>query len=107
MSRKSCQRFAKQRHDFLDMMRHIDQRRNFLASLRKLSAQKKIPALIYVTHHVEEILPLFGKTLVLRAGKVLRSGKTQAVLKPQVLRELYGAPLSLLKRKGRYWPVID
>ena len=82
-------------------------RENFLAALRKLSLQKKIPALIYVTHHVEEILPLFGKTLVLRAGKVLRSGKTQAVLKPQVLRELYGAPLSLLKRKGRYWPVID
>ena len=82
-------------------------RENFLASLRKLSAQKNIPALIYVTHHVEEILPLFGRTLVLRAGKVLHSGKTQVVLKPQVLRELYGAPLSLLKRKGRYWPVID
>jgi iron complex transport system ATP-binding protein len=80
-------------------------RENFLASLRKLSAQKKIPSLIYVTHHVEEILPLFGRTLVLRAGKVLHSGKTQVVLKPRVLRELYGAPLSLLKRKGRYWPV--
>jgi hypothetical protein len=38
---------------------------------------------------------------------MLRSGKTQVVLKPQVLRELYGAPLALLKRKGRYWPVID
>lgn len=81
-------------------------RESFLASLRKLSAQKKIPALIYVTHHVEEILPLFGRTLVLRAGKVLHSGKTQVVLKPRVLRELYGAPLTLLKRRGRYWPAI-
>jgi len=80
-------------------------RESFLASLRKLGAQKKIPALIYVTHHVEEILPLFRKTLVLSAGKVLHSGKTQDVLKPRVLQELYGAPLSLLKRKGRYWPV--
>lgn len=80
-------------------------RENFLASLRKLGARKKIPALIYVTHHVEEILPLFRKTFVLSAGKVLYSGKTQDVLKPRVLQELYGAPLSLLIRKGRYWPV--
>ena len=82
-------------------------RESFLASLRKLGVQKKIPALIYVTHHIEEILPLFSKTLVMCNGKVLHSGKTRDVLKPHVLRELYGAPLSLLSRKGRYWPVID
>jgi len=81
-------------------------RESFLASLKKLGAQKKIPALIYVTHHVEEILPLFRKTLVLRAGKVLHSGRTRDMLKPRVLRELYGAPLSLIRRKGRFWPVI-
>ena len=81
-------------------------RENFLASLRKLGAQKKIPALIYVTHHIEEILPLFRKSLVLCDGKVLHSGKTQRVLKPRVLQELYGASLSLIRRKGRYWPVI-
>ena len=82
-------------------------RENFLASLCRLGARKKIPALIYVTHHVEEILPLFRKSLVLRAGRVLYSGRTGDVLKPRVLKELYGAPLSLLRRKGRFWPVID
>jgi iron complex transport system ATP-binding protein len=82
-------------------------RESFLASLRRLGAQKKIPVLIYVTHHVEEILPLFGKSLVLRDGQLLHLGKTSDVLKPRVLRELYGAPLSLIRRKGRYWPVID
>ena len=81
-------------------------RESLLASLRKLGAQKKIPALIYVTHHIEEILPLFGHMLVLCKGKVLHSGTTRDVLKPHVLRELYGAPLSLLSRKGRFWPVI-
>jgi iron complex transport system ATP-binding protein len=80
-------------------------RENFLASLRRLGAPKKIPALIYVTHHIEEILPLFRRTLVLRAGKVLHGGKTAAVLRPQVLREIYGTALSLVRRKGRYWPV--
>ena len=81
-------------------------RENFLASLWKMGGQKKMPALIYVTHHIEEILPLFGKTLVLREGRVLYTGRTRQVLKPQVLDELYGASFSLVRRKGRYWPVV-
>jgi iron complex transport system ATP-binding protein len=80
-------------------------RENFLASLCKLTRLKKVPALIYVTHHIEEILPLFRKTLVLRQGKVLHAGRTGDVLKTTVLQELYGARLSLIKRAGRYWPV--
>jgi iron complex transport system ATP-binding protein len=80
-------------------------RENFLASLRRLGAQKKIPALIYVTHHIEEILPMFRRTLILRGGRVLHAGKTTAVLKPQIFREIYGTALSFVRRKGRYWPV--
>ncbi len=81
-------------------------RENFLVTLRKVGAQKKIPSLIYVTHHVEEILPLFRKTLVLREGKVLYTGRTDRVLRPGVLEELYGAPLKVMRKKGRYWPVV-
>jgi iron complex transport system ATP-binding protein len=65
-----------------------------------------MPAPIYVTHHIEEILPLFRKTLVLREGKVLYAGRTKQILKPQVLDELYGASFSLVRRKGRHWPVV-
>jgi iron complex transport system ATP-binding protein len=81
-------------------------RENFLATLKILGRQKRIPALIYVTHHVEEILPLFGKTLVLRQGRVIHAGPTRAVLDGKVLRELYGAPMSIIRRKGRYWPLL-
>ena len=81
-------------------------RENFLATLREVGKQKKIPSLIYVTHHVEEILPVFGKTLILKEGRVLYSGATHAVLKPDILRELYGVSLHIIKRKGRHWPVV-
>ena len=81
-------------------------RENFLASLRKMGRQEKIPALIYVTHHVEEILPMFRKTLVLKDGRVQHAGSTANVLKPDLLEELYGVSLSLLNKKGRRWPVI-
>ena len=81
-------------------------RENFLATLQAVGKQKNIPSLIYVTHHVEEILPLFGKTLILKEGRVLYSGATRAVLKPDVLRELYGVSMHIIKRKGRRWPDI-
>jgi iron complex transport system ATP-binding protein len=81
-------------------------RENFLATLRDLGKQKKIPSLIYVTHHIEEILPLFAKTLVLKEGSVLHSGTTRAVLRRNVLEELYGAPLDIIKKKGRCWPIM-
>jgi iron complex transport system ATP-binding protein len=81
-------------------------RENFLVALSKIGRQKKIPALIYVTHHVEEILPMFAKTLVLRDGKVLYAGPTRSVLKRDVLEKLYGVSLRVIKRNGRYWPVI-
>lgn len=81
-------------------------REKFLASLARIGGQKRLPALIYVTHHVEEILPLFGHTLVLRDGRVLRAGETRDALKPGVLKDMYGVALTVVKRKGRYWPIV-
>jgi iron complex transport system ATP-binding protein len=81
-------------------------RERFLASLRKVGRQKKFPALIYVTHHIEEILPLFRHTLVLRDGKILHAGQTRRVLQPDVLESLYGVSLTAVKRNGRYWPAV-
>ena len=81
-------------------------RENFLASLRRLAGQPKIPALIYVTHHIEEILPLFRKTLVLKDGRANHAGATRHVLTAEVLRELYGVSFSIVRRNGRCWPVV-
>ena len=82
-------------------------REKFLGSLQRIRAQRRMPALIYVTHHIEEILPLFGKILILRDGRVLAAGRTDQVLKPRMLEELYDASFSLVRRKGRYWPVAN
>jgi iron complex transport system ATP-binding protein len=82
-------------------------RESFLASLRRIRVQKQAPSLIYVTHHIEEILPLFRKTLVLREGRVLYAGRTDQIIKPRMLGELYSASFSLVRRKGRYWPVAN
>lgn len=81
-------------------------RENFLASLARLGHRKKIPALIYVTHHIEEILPLFRRTLVLREGRVLRAGSTPDALDASLLKDLYGVDFRIVRRKRRYWPLM-
>lgn len=82
-------------------------RENFLSSLQNLGKQKKIPSLVYVTHHIEEILPLFKKTLILNEGRVLKLGKSSDLLKLDVLEKLYHLSLSLIRKKGRYWPIVE
>ncbi len=80
-------------------------RENFLSTLQMVGRQKQTPSLIYVTHHIEEILPLFRKTLVLQSGKVLYRGPSRGALSGDVLNALYGVSLKITKSKGRYWPV--
>jgi iron complex transport system ATP-binding protein len=82
-------------------------RETFLSALFSLGKKKSLPALVYVTHHPEEILPVFTRTLVLKEGKVIRNGATEEVLTPRTLKELYGVSLSLMKSNGRYWPCLD
>jgi iron complex transport system ATP-binding protein len=82
-------------------------RENFLATLGRIATQAKIPALIYVTHHVEEILPIFKKTLILKDGRIIHCGNTDRVLKRDVLQELYGVSLKIIKKKGRCWPMVQ
>ena len=60
------------------------------------------PALIFVTHHVEEIVPVFTHALLLRGGRVLAAGKKGAVLTSANVSETFQAPLRLTQRHGRY-----
>jgi ABC-type cobalamin transport system ATPase subunit len=42
----------------------------------------------------------------LRRGEILHAGQTQHVFRRDVLKDLYGIALTLVKRKGRYWPLV-
>jgi hypothetical protein len=37
----------------------------------------------------------------------LRSGATHEVLTGETMKELYGISVTLLQKKGRYWPIPD
>ncbi|HWD20347.1 MAG TPA: ATP-binding cassette domain-containing protein [Verrucomicrobiae bacterium] len=77
-------------------------REQFLNFLQTLGARAAAPALALVTHHVEEIMPVFSHILLLRAGRVAAQGIKKTVLNSRNLSETFGAPLRLRARQGRY-----
>ena len=75
-------------------------REKFLVFLEKLARSPRSPALVLVTHHVEEIMPAFTHVLLLRAGKVVAAGPRAEVLDSRRLSRTFSAPLRLLQRRG-------
>jgi iron complex transport system ATP-binding protein len=80
-------------------------REHFLQFIQRLGAQSRsrgTPTLVLVTHHVEEIMPMFSHVLILKNGKILAAGKKSAVLKTELLSTAFTARLRLSKMKNRY-----
>lgn len=60
------------------------------------------PAMIMVTHHVEEIPPGFTHVLMLRDGKVQAAGPIETTLTSEHLEATFGLPFELTQAGGRY-----
>jgi iron complex transport system ATP-binding protein len=77
-------------------------REHFLQFLQRLGRQKSAPTLVLVTHHVEEIMPVFTHALILKGGRALFAGKKEAGVNAGLLSEAFNARIRLGKRAGRY-----
>ena len=77
-------------------------REHFLQFLQRLGTQKNSPTLVLVTHHVEEIMPVFSHLLVLKGGRVLASGEKSKVLSSKNLSAAFGAQMKLQRKEKRY-----
>lgn len=77
-------------------------RERFLTDIRELAVGKDAPCLVFVTHHIEEILPEFTHMLALRKGRVAYAGEIAPGMKSSVLNEVFEAKLSLRRNGGRW-----
>jgi len=76
-------------------------REHFLQFLDRLGRAAGSPTLILVTHHVEEITPVFTHALLLRAGRVTASGPADSVLTSHHLAVMFGSRVLLTRSKSR------
>jgi iron complex transport system ATP-binding protein len=77
-------------------------REHFLQFIQRLGGQKQSPTLIFVTHHVEEIMPAFSHVLILKAGQVLAVGTKSSMLNSKNLTSAFNARMKLLPAGHRY-----
>jgi iron complex transport system ATP-binding protein len=77
-------------------------REDLVARLGVLAEDLAAPAIVLVTHHVEEIPPGFTDVLLLRAGKVVAAGPLQLTLTAANLSATFGLPL-VVERHGNRW----
>jgi iron complex transport system ATP-binding protein len=77
-------------------------REHFLQFLQRLGARKNSPTLVLVTHHVEEIMPVFSHVLVLKKCRVLVAGEKLAVVNSKNLSSAFEAQMKLERTRNRY-----
>ena len=78
-------------------------REELIARLADLAADPDAPALVLVTHHVEEVPPGFSHCLILSEGRVLAAGLLQDVLTAENLSAAFGQSIVVDFIDGRYF----
>jgi iron complex transport system ATP-binding protein len=77
-------------------------REHFLQFLQRLGRTKRAPTLVLVTHHVEEIMPVFSHVLILKGGRVVAAGPKKISLNKRILSDAFDCRLRLSRTGGRY-----
>lgn len=78
-------------------------REELVARMSDLAADPDAPALVLVTHHVEEIPPGFSHCLILSEGAVVDAGLLSDVLTAENLSAAFGQSIALDVLDGRYF----
>lgn len=81
----------------------VGAREQLLLLLEGYASSPSSPAMIMVTHHLEEIPTGFTHVLLLKAGGVLAAGPIADVLTSDVLTSAFDVPLAVSHDGERYW----
>jgi iron complex transport system ATP-binding protein len=81
-------------------------REQVLHMIEQIANDPDAPTLIYVTHHIEEILPCFTHTLLLKRGRIAEKGRSSDVLTEANLRDFFETSLTVERKNGRNWLML-
>jgi iron complex transport system ATP-binding protein len=77
-------------------------REDLVGRLAELAEDPAAPALVLVTHHVEEIPPAFSHALLLREGMVVAQGPLPTTMTDEHLSKTFGLQLTVERFGDRY-----
>ena len=76
---------------------------NSCSTLESLGRMSDGPAMILVTHYLEEIMPVFSHVFLLKSGCCAARGKKDQILKRELLSQAFGIQIEAGAENGRYW----
>ncbi|WP_285724846.1 ABC transporter ATP-binding protein [Psychromicrobium xiongbiense] len=77
-------------------------REDLVSRLSALARDETAPAIVLVTHHLEEVPPGFTHALLLRDGGVVAQGPLDEVLTEEHLSDTFGLPLTVTRTNERF-----
>ncbi|MGG5172569.1 ABC transporter ATP-binding protein [Pseudarthrobacter sp. J1738] len=77
-------------------------REDLVHQLSELAKDPLAPAMVLVTHHLEEVPPGFTHALLLRDGEIVAAGPLAQTLSQENLSKTFGLSLTLVENNGRY-----
>jgi iron complex transport system ATP-binding protein len=80
----------------------VGSREDVIEMLDHFAGEPSSPAMVMVTHHVEEIPPGFTHLIVIAQGSIVRQGPISETLTGDVMSEAFGRPLSITHNNGRF-----
>jgi len=75
-------------------------RHRFLETVRRLAREGT--TVILITHHVEEVIPEIGQVVLLDRGRIAAAGEKEAMLTPEHLSAIFGAPVLVSRSNGYF-----
>jgi iron complex transport system ATP-binding protein len=75
----------------------------FLETLRRLARGDK--TILFVTHHLHEIIPEVQRVVLLRDGRVYRDGPKEEMLTDEHLSSAFGAPVHIERTNSGFYSV--
>lgn len=80
----------------------LGSREELVVLLGGYASSNESPAIVMVTHHVEEIPPGFTHALLLADGAVEAAGVLEEVITSENLSSAFGLPLAVTREAGRF-----
>lgn len=74
-----------------------------MMALEEILADRHAPAMVLVTHHVEEIPRGFTHVALMRDGSIIEAGPIGDVLVDEAVSATFGLPLTVESHDGRWW----
>ncbi|MFI4859588.1 MAG: ABC transporter ATP-binding protein, partial [Phycisphaerales bacterium JB063] len=78
-------------------------REQVLATVDRLLESPDPPAVLMITHHVEELPKPTAQVFLMQQGRFVAHGAPQHVITPEQLSKVFGCKVFVQQRHGRFW----